>query len=135
MQFCYVFQIYFKNLQLDTILRNVSIYTFNSILKLFQFKASKKTIELLSLSLPSNQSEAKGGCLEILLGILVKIKFCTSVPTMSSWSFEARGLKFGMKIRLINAVKLVSQIFVKELRYLSLSTNSYLGCMTEINLF
>jgi len=40
-----------------------------------------------------------------------KIKFCASVTTISSYSFEARGLKFGMKIHLITAVKLVGQIF------------------------
>jgi len=40
-----------------------------------------------------------------------KIKFCASVATLSSYSFEARGLKFVMKIHLINAVKVVGQIF------------------------
>jgi len=39
-----------------------------------------------------------------------KIKFHASITTIS-YSFEARGLKFGMKIYLINAVKLVGQIF------------------------
>jgi len=37
-----------------------------------------------------------------------KIKFHSS--TISPYSFEAGGLKFGMKIYLINAVKLVGQI-------------------------
>jgi len=40
-----------------------------------------------------------------------KINFFVSVTTISSYSFEARGFKFGMKIYLINAVKLVGQIF------------------------
>jgi len=31
--------------------------------------------------------------------------------TISSYIFEARGLKFGMKIHLINEVKLIGQIF------------------------
>jgi len=53
----------------------------------------------------------KGGCLEISLRDCEKIKFCASVTTISSCSFEARGLKFGMKIYLINAMKLVGQIF------------------------
>jgi len=39
-----------------------------------------------------------------------KIKCHASVTAISSYSFETRGLKFGMKIHLINAVKLVGQI-------------------------
>jgi len=38
------------------------------------------------------------------------IKFHASVMTISSYSFEARGLEFGMKIYLSNAVK-VGQFF------------------------
>jgi len=37
-------------------------------------------------------------------------KFCVSVTAISSYSFEARGLKFGKKIHLINAVTF-DQIF------------------------
>jgi len=40
-----------------------------------------------------------------------KIKFCVCVATISSYIFVARELKFGMNFYLINAVKLVGQIF------------------------
>jgi len=40
-----------------------------------------------------------------------QIKFCAPVTTFSSYRFEARGLKFGMKIFQINVVKLVGQVF------------------------
>jgi len=41
-----------------------------------------------------------------------KLKCHVSVMTISSYSSEARGLKFGMKTHLINTVKLVGQIFL-----------------------
>jgi len=37
------------------------------------------------------------------------MKFRASITTISSLSFKAIGLKFGMKIHLINAVKLVAK--------------------------
>jgi len=39
-----------------------------------------------------------------------KINFVSQSVTTISYSFEARGLKFGMKIHIINAVKLVIKI-------------------------
>jgi len=71
---------------------------------------------LYILSLPT---EAKGRCLEIVFRDHGKIKFYASIATISSFSFEAIGLKFGKKIHLINAMKLVGQIFeifILELR-------------------
>jgi len=38
------------------------------------------------------------------------MKFHVSVATMSSYSFEDRGLKFSMKVHLIDMVKLPDQI-------------------------
>jgi len=39
-----------------------------------------------------------------------------SFATISSYSFEAKRLQFGMKIHLINSVKLIGQIFVYDQR-------------------
>jgi len=52
-----------------------------------------------------------------------KIKFCGSVKTISPYSFEARELKFGMKIYLINTVKLVGHFF----EFLSRSWNNWVN--------
>jgi len=56
-------------------------------------------------------SEVMRGCLKIYIGMVEKIKFHAYVATVYSYSFKASGLKFGMKIYLINAVKVVGQIF------------------------
>jgi len=60
---------------------------------------------------PQRPKRSEGRMLRNSLRDRGKIKFSASVTTISSYSFEARGLKFGMKIYLINAVKLISQIF------------------------
>jgi len=59
-----------------------------------------KSISLV-LSLPSKAR----GSLEVSIGI-ASVTLNASVTPIASYSFEARGLKFGMKICFINAMKL-----------------------------
>jgi len=64
------------------------------------------------LSLASEQpKQSKGRMFRDSIRDCQKIKFYVSVTTISSYSFEVKGLKFDMKIYLIYAVKLVGQIF------------------------
>jgi len=56
--------------------------------------------------------QIKGRMLRNSIRVHKKLKFHASV----AYSFEAGALKFGMRIYLINVVKLVGQIFVEELR-------------------
>jgi len=77
------------------------------------------------LSLPSDRSKAKGKMFKNSIWDCGKLRFRASI---SSYDFEARGLILGMKNHLINAVKLVSQIFEflsRRWDNLSLHANSY----------
>jgi len=76
----------------------------------------KKNINIFSITkiLPSERPKLSEGRMfrNFMYRDRGKIKFRASVATLSSYIFEAKELTFGIKIYLITAVKLVSQIFV-----------------------